>query len=563
MNAWLSCLLISAVLAVVLLKLRDRLLLSAAKHRSLAGHVRMARLVARRLPHYEFTEAEFFDRDGAPADVAKARRAGFAALGAQLRHKRGASSAAFAELGGRISDVTFIRRYRVPFPFSRLVAKHLPSGVMVEASEGVRLRDVDGNRWLDVGGAYGVNVFGYDFYKECLHKAQETVGELGPALGPYHPIIVDTADRLCAISGHEEVSFHMSGTEAVMQAVRLARYHTRRSHVVRFAGAYHGWWDDVQPGIGNPGRVGAVYTLAEMSEATLRVLRNRRNIACVLVNPLQALHPNTNAPGDGALVAQRSGRSADRATYGRWLQQLREVCRERGIVLIFDEVFVGFRLARRGAQEYYGVKADLVTYGKTLGGGLPVGVVCGTAALMRRFRPRRPLDICFARGTFNAHPWVVAAMNAFLHKLDQAPIQALYNSLDASWEQRARRLNEALAQARLPVQAANLSSIFTLCYPLPSRYHWLYQFYLNAEGLLLPWVGTGRLIFSLNYSDAEFNEVIEAMRRAGQRMVHDRWWWQLDHNGAKALRAQMRREIRRAFFQRASGSPDSEVTIGS
>ena len=96
----------------------------------------------------------------------------------------------------------------------------------------------------------------------------------------------------------------MSGTEAVMQAVRLARYHTRRSHLVRFCGAYHGWWGDVQPGVGNPVPAHATYTLTEMSEDALRVLRTRNNIGCVLVNPLQALHPNASPASDGALVRQ-------------------------------------------------------------------------------------------------------------------------------------------------------------------------------------------------------------------------------------------------------------------
>ena len=187
-----------------------------------------------------------------------------------------------------------------------------------------------------------------------------------------------------------------------MQAVRLARYHTGRSHLVRFCGAYHGWWGDVQPGIGNPVPAHETYTLNDMSDDTLRVLRRRRNIACVLVNPLQALHPNANAPGDSALVDSSRSAHFDRAAYTEWLKRLREVCTERGIVLIFDEVFVGFRLARGGAQEYFGVKADLVTYGKTLGGGLPIGVVCGRKDLMKRFRDDRPADICFARGTFNS-----------------------------------------------------------------------------------------------------------------------------------------------------------------
>ena len=202
----------------------------------------------------------------------------------------------------------------------------------------------------------------------------------------------------------------MSGTEAVMQAVRLARYHTRRSHLVRFCGAYHGWWGDVQPGIGNPSPARDTYTLAEMSENTLRVLRRRRDIACVLVNPLQALHPNAAAPANSSLVDSMRHAEFDRAAYTGWLRKLRAVCDERGIALIFDEVFVGFRLARGGAREYFGVQPDLITYGKTLGGGLPVGVLCGRGDLMKRYRPDRPIDICFARGTFNSHPYVMGAM---------------------------------------------------------------------------------------------------------------------------------------------------------
>ena len=236
-------------------------------------------------------------------------------------------------------------------------------------------------------------------------------------LGPYHPVITDNVARLCAISGLDEVSFHMSGTEAVMQAVRLARYHTGRSHLVRFAGAYHGWWGDVQPGVGNPISPHETYTLADMSERTLHVLKTRRDIACVLVNPLQALHPNAGAPADSALVDSSRKGHFDRAAYGEWLKALREVCTERGIVLIFDEVFVGFRLAAGGAQEYFGVRADMVTYGKSLAGGLPVGVVCGRKDLMRRYRDDRPVDICFARGTFNSHPYVMTAMDEFLNRL--------------------------------------------------------------------------------------------------------------------------------------------------
>ena len=101
----------------------------------------------------------------------------------------------------------------------------------------------------DLTGSYGVNIFGNDFYKECIAEGEKRAHALGPVLGSYHPVVTDNVRRLCEISGLDEVSFHMSGTEAVMQAVRLARYHTRRTHLVRFAGAYHGWWGDVQPGV--------------------------------------------------------------------------------------------------------------------------------------------------------------------------------------------------------------------------------------------------------------------------------------------------------------------------
>jgi len=183
-----------------------------------------------------------------------------------------------------------------------------------------------------------------------MAEAHERAKQLGPVLGSLHPATAWNAERLCRISDKDEVSFHMSGTEAVMQAVRLARYHTRRHYVVRFCGAYHGWWDDVQPGPGNPMPPGKTYTLKEMDQATLRVLRTRRDIACVLVNPLQALHPNTAAAGDSTLVDSSRKAHFDRAAYSDWLRKLRQVCTDNWIVLILDEVFLGFRIAHRGAE---------------------------------------------------------------------------------------------------------------------------------------------------------------------------------------------------------------------
>ncbi|HQD81617.1 MAG TPA: aminotransferase class III-fold pyridoxal phosphate-dependent enzyme [Quisquiliibacterium sp.] len=533
----------AGALAMVLPAAKRRLELSFAKHPSLTGHARMAKRVASLLPAYAFDEDRFFDSDGAPADVVARRRAGFAQLSALYRTRFARSAECTAQTQAGLSDLQFTSAYRVPFQYSPIVRAHLNGGSFLQRSDGVTLTDLDGNVFLDLTGAYGVNVFGYDFYKDCIREGSERAAALGPVLGAYHPVVASNVQRLRAISGLGEVSFHMSGTEAVMQAVRLARYHTRRTHLVRFCGAYHGWWEDVQPGIGNPLPPRETYTLRDMDDASLKVLRTRRDIACVLVNPLQALHPNMNAPADSSLVAGGRAVAFDRAAYTDWLQRLRAVCSARGIVLIFDEVFVGFRLAQGGAQEYFGVRADMVTYGKTLGGGLPVGVVCGRADLMRRFRDDRPADVCFARGTFNAHPYVQGAMHAFLDRVDSPQIRALYDGLDARWNARAQRLNAALQAEGLPVRVANLSTIWTVWYPQPSRYHWMLQYYLRAEGLALSWVGTGRLVFSLNYGDAEFDAVAGRFLAAARAMQRDGWWWTDRALTGKAIRRRILREM--------------------
>jgi glutamate-1-semialdehyde 2,1-aminomutase len=290
----------------------------------------------------------------------------------------------------------------------------------------------------------------------------------------------------------------------------------------------------------------------------LRVLRNRKDIACVLVNPLQALHPNMGAPGDSALID--SGRKArfDKSAYAAWLVKLREVCSARGIVLIFDEVFVGFRIAPGGAQEYFGVRADMVTYGKTVAGGLPVGVLCGRAAVMRRFRENRPADICFARGTFNSHPYVMGAMYEFLHRLDTEAVRALYLDLDTIWNSRAQALNDRLAAEQLPVRVANLSTIWTIHYVGASRYNWMFQYYLRAAGLSLSWVGTGRLIFSLNYSAGDFAEVADRIVSAARAMQGDGWWW----SGLKVTNQSIRRHVLKEMIQArwASTSPMGSIS---
>jgi glutamate-1-semialdehyde 2,1-aminomutase len=510
----------------------------------------MAKRLSRWVPAYAYDDSTFLAVDGAPPEVVRQRRQGFEALSHALRNSAPSTLALTVQAREGLSDLQLTGRYRVPFQFSPVVRERLPVGAFWAASHGLKLQDLDGRWFYDLTGSYGVNVLGLDTYKACMAEGVVQGNLLGPVLGGYHPCVADNVARLRVLSGLDEVSFHMSGTEAVMQAVRLARYHTGKRHLVRFAGAYHGWWEDVQPGPGNPLPPRETYTMADMSERSLQVLRSRTDIACVLVNPLQALHPNRSAPADSALVDGSRQSGFDRQAYTEWLQRLRQVCTERGIVLILDEVFVGFRLAEGGAQAYFGVQADMVCYGKTLGGGFPVGVVCGKAALMRRFTPERPADLCLARGTFNAHPAVMAAMNAFLLRLPTPEVQALYQGLDERWQSRETAFNQALAQAGVPVRVAALSSIWTVNYTQPGRYHWLLQYYLRDEGLALSWVGTGRLIFSLDTSEADMAGIQSLFVRACQRMQADGWWWQGEGTASRAIRRQLLKEMLIARWQR-------------
>jgi glutamate-1-semialdehyde 2,1-aminomutase len=529
-------------------KARARVELSLAKHPGLAGHPRTARRVAALLPSYTYGEEEAYGVDGAPPDVVARRRAAFARLVQEFQTRYAKTLHATTDVVSALSDLQFISAYRVPFQFKKMVAKGLKIGSFVASTEGVTVTDLDGNRFFDLTGSYGVNLLGNDFYKQSIEEGSALVRDLGPVLGAYHPVMADNLARLKRISGMEEVSFHMSGTEAVMQAVRLARYHSGRDKLVRFCGSYHGWWGDVQPGIGNPMAARDTFTLSEMGQGTLRVLRSRSDIACVLINPLQALHPNVAAPSDSSLLD--SGRKAhfDRAAYTAWLRELREICTARGIALIFDEVFLGFRLAPGGAQEYFGVQADLVTYGKTLGGGLPIGVLCGKRDWMQRFRDDSPADICFARGTFNSHPYVMGAMNVFLRAIETPATQAMYAGLDAVWLQREALMNSRLAQAGAPIRVAAMSSVWTVLYTQPGCYNWLFQHYLRLEGIALSWVGTGRIIFSLNYSDADFEEVCVRFVRAWASMEADGWFWLAPAASNKRIKRRILREMLTAKF---------------
>jgi glutamate-1-semialdehyde 2,1-aminomutase len=170
-------------------------------------------------------------------------------------------------------------------------------------------------------------------------------------------------------------------------------------------------------------------------------------------------------------------------------------------------------------------------------------VLAGKAELMRRYREDKPTDLCFARGTFNSHPYVMASMNEFLRHVNTPEWSAAALEQDRTWNERAEALNDQLAAADLPVRVRNLSSVWLLTYTQPGRFNWLLQYYLRAEGLALSWVGTGRFIFSHNYTDDDFTEVAGRVVRAAETMRDDGWWSEADRLTDRDIRRQVLREL--------------------
>jgi glutamate-1-semialdehyde 2,1-aminomutase len=487
-------------------------------------------LLSRRLAGWvrprSYSDEEFFGADGAgPARRAR-RKSGIERLSAQMRSQHARSAEWGEAIRESFSDLRFTDANRVPFPFMRFMRERFNLCSVVTASDGPRLLDLDGQWTLDVSGSYGLNVAGFDRYKAWMAAGLECARDLGPVLGPLHPVVAENVALLRAISGLDEVSFHMSGTEAVMAAVRLARFNTRRPLIVSFAGAYHGWWDGVQPGLGSERALEDCLVLKDLHPASLDLIRRRAGeIAAVLVNPAQSFHPNAPPPHDAVLVTSGMRKTREPGSaYIRWLRRLREVCDEAGVALIFDEVYSGFRLAPGGAQAYFGVRADMVVYGKTVAGGMPIGVVCGTRALMRRFDAQRPLRMAYVIGTFSAHPVVMGAMNAFLRWAVQPATADQYGEMNERCAQWVRATNARLAEAALPLRLAHLATVWTVLFAEPSRYSWLLQYYLRAEGVTLSWVGTGRCLSSMDFTDKDYEALQEKLLQAGHRMREDGWW---------------------------------------
>ena len=486
----------------------------------------ISRWLSHRVKPVNYEHEDFFKSDGAPEKWVEVRKNGLDRLANRLRDGYTKSIAWGGELKESFSDLRFADANRVPFPFAKYMREKFELCSVVTHSEGPYLYDLDGNKTLDISGSYGVNVAGYDRYKEWMSKGFEKVKDLGPVLGPLHPLVSENIDILKKISNKSGISFHMSGTEAVMAGVRLARFNTGRKLIVTFSGAYHGWWDGVQPGLGSERSIEDCIVLKDTDKRSLEVIRRKAHqIAGVLVNPIQSFHPNSPPPNDAVLLTSTVRKTQDpKVAYKAWLKELKEVCEESRVPLIFDEVYTGFRLAPGGAQEYFDVEADMTIYGKTVAGGMPIGVVCCSKKLMQRFDPNHPMRFAFVVGTFSGHPVVMGAMNEFLNWVTTERREKEYQKAEDLCGQWVKETNTQMIEKSLPVRLVNFGTVWTVLFKTPGRYNWLLQYYMRAEGINLSFVGTGRCLTSLDFKDADYKALGGMLTKAVEKMYSDGWW---------------------------------------
>ena len=318
--------------------------------------------------------------------------------------------------------------------------------------KGSRVIDVDGNEYIDLICSWGPLILGH-----CHEAVEQAVLEAvrhGLSFGAPTEIEVKMAELVTKMTGTEMVRMVNSGTEAVMSALRLARGATGRSKIIKFAGCYHGHSDSMLVKAGSGALTGgapdSAGVPAEMAAGTLtaryndaasvRALleANPGQVAAVIVEPVAA---------NMGVVPPQPG----------FLEALRGLCDAYGALLIFDEVITGFRLSAGGAQRHYGVHADLVTYGKIIGGGMPVGAYAGSRKLMEQVSP---LGAVYQAGTLSGNPVAMAAGLAQLEILENNP--DIYTALERKGKRLQEGLQEIFRKAKVPAQVNRAGSILTV-----------------------------------------------------------------------------------------------------
>jgi amino acid adenylation domain-containing protein len=392
--------------------------------------------------------------------------------------------------------------------FSPLL-KEMVYPIVTDRAKGSRLWDEDGNEYIDLTNGFGLNFFGWspDFVTDAI-KAQL---DKGMAIGPQTPLAGRVAKKIAQFTGMERVAFCNTGSEAVMAALRIARTVTGRDRVVLFSGSYHGTFDEVlvRPGADGkafpsaPGVMGSalenILVLDYAAPESLAMIRQYADdIAAILVEPVQSRHPNLQPQS--------------------FLQELRKITTELDIALIIDEVITGFRVAPGGAQEHFGIKGDIATYGKVVGGGMPIGILTGVSKYMDALdggfwqfgdSSIPEVGVTFFAGTFVRHPLALAATDAILDKL-QAGGSELQKSVTAKTELVVKLLVEHVQLVGASINIEHFSSWFYITFPPSEPYGGLLFYLLRERGIHI-WENRPCFL-TLAHSDADIEEFIWAVK---------------------------------------------------
>ena len=388
--------------------------------------------------------------------------------------------------------------------------KEMVYSLVSSRSKGSKLWDIDGNEYIDLVNGFGPTMFGHapEFVLNALHEQMKD----GFAIGPQTPLAGKAADLLTQLTGSDRVTFCNTGSEAVMAAMRIARTVTGRDRVVFFAGDYHGQFDEVlvkqlkrkgeilsqpaAPGIPRA-NLGNITVLDYGTDEALQYIEQHADeLAAVLIEPVQSRHPNLQPK--------------------EFLLRVREITRQSGTAFIFDEVVNGFRIHPRGAQGYYGIDADMVTYGKVIGGGMPIGILAGKSAFMDALDGGEwqfgdasvpEAGVTFFAGTFVRHPLTMAALCATLEHIRNAGA-ALYDTLNQRSARFVEQLNDVFARRGAPLHLDACGSVMYFGVPLEVRFGGLLFYLLREKGVFI--LEGFPLYLTTEHSDADLDHIVRA-----------------------------------------------------
>jgi amino acid adenylation domain-containing protein len=397
----------------------------------------------------------------------------------------------------------------------RPAVKELVYPIVARRSQGAYIWDLDDNRYVDTLNGFGCNYFGWqpDFVSDAVKRQID----VGIEIGPQTPLVAEVAELFCEMTGNERAGFCNTGSEAVMGCMRIARTVTGRSTIAIFTGSYHGIFDEVivrgtkklksypaAPGI-LPNTAQNVLVLDYGTPESLEILRARAGeLAAVLVEPVQSRRPDFQPR--------------------EFLHEVRKLTEESGALLIFDEVITGFRTGPRGAQGYFGIQADLASYGKVVGGGYPIGVIAGQAKYMDALDggfwqfgddSTPTVGVTYFAGTFVRHPLALAACKAVLERLrDEGPqIQERMNARTAAL---ADGLNAELHGLGAPIKVKQFSTLWKPFYLEEQAYGDLLFYMLRDRGIHI--YDGFPCFMTTAHSDEDVAAVVTAFRESVKEM---------------------------------------------